>query len=74
MTNQCPHGQLRRVCALCEKDAEIARLESAVKLAGKANLQLSRAIIRQQRAIKWLASYSNCRRPKWLLKILEGVS
>lgn len=26
MTNQCEHGQLARVCELCEKDAEIAQL------------------------------------------------
>ena len=26
MTNQCEHGQLARVCELCEKDAEIAAL------------------------------------------------
>ena len=26
MTNQCKHGQLARVCELCEKDAEIDRL------------------------------------------------
>jgi hypothetical protein len=28
MTNQCTHGQLARVCELCEKDAEIARLRT----------------------------------------------
>lgn len=26
MSNQCEHGQLARVCELCEKDAEIAQL------------------------------------------------
>ena len=26
MTNQCQHGQLARVCELCEKDAQIAKL------------------------------------------------
>ena len=26
MTNQCQHGQLARVCELCDKDAEIAQL------------------------------------------------
>ena len=38
MTNECPHGQLRRQCPLCERDATIAelreRLEKIMAIAG----------------------------------------
>ena len=35
MTNQCEHGQLARVCELCEKDAEIAALRAEYERACK---------------------------------------
>lgn len=31
MTHQCQHGHLARVCELCEKDAEIARLTNLLE-------------------------------------------
>lgn len=30
MTNQCEHGQLKRVCPLCERDERIRALERLV--------------------------------------------
>lgn len=30
MTNQCAHGQLERVCPLCERDKEIERLRTII--------------------------------------------
>jgi len=41
MTNQCEHGQLARVCALCEKDAEIARLRERISVLETACLGLT---------------------------------
>ena len=35
MTNQCQHGQLARVCQICEQAAEIAGLRAALELALK---------------------------------------
>lgn len=31
MTTECKHGQLARSCELCEKDARIAELETALR-------------------------------------------
>ena len=31
MTNQCKHGQLARVCPLCEKDEQIRVLREALQ-------------------------------------------
>lgn len=32
MARDCEHGQLKRSCPLCEKDAEIERLREALRL------------------------------------------
>lgn len=43
MTNQCVHGQLARQCPLCEKDAEISGLRTALLEASLAAQRVSEA-------------------------------
>ena len=40
MSNQCQHGQLARVCELCEKDAEIATLRQYLDAAQRRGEEL----------------------------------
>lgn len=52
MTNQCAHGQLARVCELCEKDAEIAQLRQYLDTAQRRASALSAVSITMREWIK----------------------
>lgn len=51
MTNQCQHGQLARVCELCEKDAEIATLRQYLDAAQRRGEDLRAQVVALQNQV-----------------------